>query len=404
MKLHRVVAVAAIVGLGALAYWWQNKPVTGSDAGAPGAPAGASRPAAGGAAGPGGQGGPVAVEAGKVELMTLADDAQGVGTLRARQAVMLRPEVSGRVVKLGFADGQRVAAGQLLVQLEDSLQAAQLQQAEAQAAVARTQLQRNRELLGQGFVSASAVDQAEATLKVAEAQVALSKAQLQRMQVRAPFGGTTGIRVVSLGDYVKDGADLVAVEDSSAMWVDFRLPERYLSRLKMGQEVEVALDAMPGKGFKARIEALDTQLDANGRSILVRARMAGDTAALRSGQFARVRVVFALREQALVVPEEALVPMGGQQFVVKLVPGPEGKGLVSQRIEAKLGARVPGKVELLGGVKPGDLVATAGQARLMRGPAQPVKLVDLSARAAGAPASAPGRAASASAASSAASR
>ena len=390
MKLHRVVAVAAIVGLGGLAYWWQHKPAAQSDAAAPAA----SSSAAARPGGPGGPGGPVAVEAGKVELMALADDAQGVGTLRARQSVMLRPEVSGRVVKLGFADGQRVAAGQLLVQLEDSLQAAQLLQAEAQADVARTQLKRNRELLSQGFVSASAVDQAEATLKVAEAQVALSKAQLQRMQVRAPFAGTAGIRAVNLGDYVKDGADLVAVEDSSAMWVDFRLPERFLPRLKAGQEVEVVLDALPGKAYKARVEALDTQLDANGRSLLVRARLAGDTGLLRSGQFARVRVVFALREQALVVPEEALVPMGTQQYVIKLVPGPEGKGLVSQRIEAKLGVRVPGKVELLDGVKAGDLVATAGQARLMRGPAQPVKLVDLAARAAGPAASSAGRPAS----------
>jgi membrane fusion protein (multidrug efflux system) len=393
MKLHRVVAVVAIVGLGGLAYWWQHKPAARGEAAAPGAPSAPSAPSRAG--GPAGPGGPVAVEAGKVEQMALADDAQGVGTLRARQAVMLRPEVSGRVVKLGFADGQRVAAGQLLVQLEDSLQAAQLQQAQAQADVARTQLQRNRELLSQGFISASAVDQAEATLKVAEAQVALNKAQLQRMQIRAPFGGTAGIRVVNLGDYVKDGADLVAVEDNSAMWVDFRLAERFMPRLKIGQEVEVVLDALPGKGFRSRIEALDTQLDANGRSILVRARMVGDTGMLRSGQFARVRVVFALREQALVVPEEALVPMGGQQYVVKLVPGPEGKGLMSQRIEAKLGVRVAGKVELLDGVKAGDLVVTAGQSRLMRGPTQAVKLVDLSARAPAAPASAPGQAASA---------
>ncbi|HEX2009991.1 MAG TPA: efflux transporter periplasmic adaptor subunit, partial [Roseateles sp.] len=103
-----------------------------------------------------------------------------------------------------------------------------------------------------------------------------------------------------------------------------------------------------------------------------------DTSTLRSGLFARVRVVFALREQALVVPEEALVPQGGKQYIVRLVPGQDGKGsLMSERIEAKLGMRVPGKVELLEGVKAGDLVVTAGQARLMRGESQPVKVIEL---------------------------
>ena len=366
-KLHSVVAVVALVGLSALAYWWQHQP-------------GKAQAAAksGPAAQPGGRGpsGPPSVEAGRVQVQSLADDAQAVGALRARQSVMLRPEVSGRITKLGFTDGQRVRQGQLLVQLDEALQAAQLQQAEAQAGIARTQLQRNRELLAQSFVSPSVVDQAEATLKVAEAQVSLARAQLARLQVRAPFDGVMGIRLINLGDYVKDGADLVSVEDASSMWVDFRLPERFVPQLRLGQDVSLGLDALPGREFKARIEALDSQLDTAGRSMLVRARLLGDTSMLRSGLFARVRVVFALREQALVVPEEALVPMGGKQFVVKLVEGADGR-LMTQRVEAQLGMRVPGKVELLGGVKAGDRVVTAGQGPLMRGESQAVKLVDL---------------------------
>lgn len=368
-KLHSVVAVLAIAGLSVFAWWWQKQPVStpAASAKAGGAPSGG--PVAGG---------PVSVEAGRVQTMSMADEAQAVGTLRARQSVTLKPEISGRVVKLGFGDGQGVRRGQLLVQLDDALQAAQLQQAEAQAAIARTQLARNRELLAQSFVSPSVVDQAEATLKVAEAQVALAKAQLERLQVRAPFDGVAGIRQVNLGDYVKDGSELVSLEDASSMWVDFRLPERFVPRLRLGQAVAVTLDALPGREFEAQIEALDAQLDTNGRAMLVRARLKGDTAALRTGLFARVKVVFALREQALVVPEEALVPQGGKQFVIKLVPAGEGKpGLMSERIEARLGVRVPGKVELLEGVKAGDLVVTAGQARLMRGGPQAVKLVDL---------------------------
>jgi len=377
-KLHTVVAVLTIACLSGGAYWWQHRPA------APVKAAEKTQAA----------NGPLSVEAGRVESVNLSEDAQAVGTLRARQSVMLRPEVSGRITKLGFTDGQRVRRGQLLVQLDDSLQAAQLQQAQAQAGIARTNLQRNRELLAQNFVSTSAVDQVAAVLEVAEAQVALNRAQLERMRVLAPFDGVMGIRLVNLGDYIKDGSDLVSVEDASSMWVDFRLPERYVPRLKMGQAVELGLDALPGRRFTAQIEALDTQLEANGRSMLVRARVKGATAELRSGLFARVRVVFAQRANALVVPEEALVPQGGKQYVIKLVEGVDGKkGPTAQRIEADMGARIAGKVELLSGVKLGDRVVTAGQSRLMRGEGQALRVVDVDK-----PAAKPASAAAASAA------
>ena len=334
------------------------------------------------------------VEVGKVVRLRIEDDALAVGTLRSRQGVMLRPEVSGRIARLSFGDGQRVRRGQLLVQLDDILQVAQVRQAEAQAGIARTNLQRNRELVAQNFVSQSVVDQSAAALEVAMAQVALSKAQLERMKILAPFDGVAGIRSVNIGDYVKDGADLVNIEDTSQVWVDFRLPERYLARLKTGQPVEVVLDAMPGRTFKGQVDALDSQLDANGRSLLVRARLANPDGVLRTGMFARTRTLFAVRENALVVPEEALVPQGGKQFLIKVVDGPKGDK-VSQRLEASLGVRVPGKVEILAGVAEGDLVVTAGQTRLLRGEALPVRVIDLAdagkARGAGRAASGPGK-------------
>lgn len=289
---------------------------------------------------------------------------------------MLRPEVSGRIAALAFADGKRVRRGEVLVRLDDSLQQAQLKQAQAQASIATTQLQRSRELMAQGFVSQSAVDQNAAALEVAQAQVALSQAQLARMTIVAPFDGVTGIRMVNVGDYVKDGADLVGLEDTSSVWVDFRLPERYLSRVRTGQPVEVTLDAMPDRRLTAGVGALDSVVDANGRSMLVRARLPNADGALRGGMFARVRVVFAVREQALVVPEAALVPQGAKQFIVKVVDGPGGAKL-TQRIEARLGQRIPGKVELLEGIAEGDLVVTAGHARLMRGEPQPVRVVQV---------------------------
>jgi membrane fusion protein (multidrug efflux system) len=289
---------------------------------------------------------------------------------------MLRPEASGRIAKLAFSDGQRVRRGQLMVQLDDTLQRAQQQQAQAQAAIARTNLQRNRELLAQGFVSQSAVDQSAAALEVAEAQVALAQAQLARMRIVAPFDAVVGIRNVNVGDYVKDGADLVNLEDLSSIWIDFRLPERYLQRLKPGQAVQVGVDALPGREFAARVDALDSQLDANGRSVLVRARLSDASGSLRPGMFARARIVFASRDEALVVPEEALVPVGGRQVLYKVVVAPDG-GLLAQRLEAQIGQRMPGKVEVLSGLQAGDRVVVAGQARLARGDMLPVRPVDL---------------------------
>jgi membrane fusion protein, multidrug efflux system len=384
-KLPTVVTALGIAAALALAYWVQNR----SPAGPGNATAAAPAQAPGGRpAGPGGAA--VMVEVGTVQSVRIEDDVQAVGTLRARQGVMLRPEVSGRISRLGFADGQRIRRGQVLVQLDDSLQRAQLQQAKAQAAIAQTNLKRNRELLAQGFVSQSAVDQAAANLEVAQAQVSVAQAQLKRMAITAPFDGAVGIRNVNVGDYVKDGTDLVSVEDTASMWVDFRLPESVLPRLKTGQSVSASLDAMPGREFKGQVDAVDAQLDANGRALLVRARLPNADGALKSGMFARVRTVFAVREGALVVPEEALVPQGDKQYLVKVVGGK------SQRIEARVGLRKPGRVEVLDGLAAGDVVVTAGQARLMRGDPQPVQVVEVGrppAAAASAPAATPGPAA-----------
>jgi membrane fusion protein (multidrug efflux system) len=384
-KLHLAVAVVGIAAVGTAAYWLQHRDTRIAAA----APATAAAPASG--AGARSASGPAVVEVAKVETTTLTDDAQAVGSLQARQSVTVRPEVSGRIHKLGFVDGAPVKRGQLLVQLDATLQAAQLQQAQAQARIAQTNLDRSRELLAQNFISQSAVDQNAATQQVAQAQVALAQAQLAKMRIVAPFDGVAGIRSVHVGSYVKDGDAIVTLEDTGTVFVDFRLPERFLARLKAKQAVEVSLDALPGRSFTGQVDAVDTQIDADGRALLVRGRLDNPEGELRSGMFARARVVFSRRDNALVVPEEALVPVGGKQYLVKVVDAPDGRGKVSQRIEARLGARLPGKVEILDGLRPGDTVVTAGHGALMRGEALPLRVVEIGARAP-APASAPGSA------------
>jgi membrane fusion protein, multidrug efflux system len=507
--LYSTVALVGIAAASGLAYWVQHKPqgpteITSAASGASGARGGGT---GGGAAGQGAAS-PAGVEVAKVEITRLQDDAQSVGTLRSRQNVMLRPEVAGRIQTLGFSDGARVRKGDVLVQLDDVLQRAEVRQADAQVSIARANLKRNQELVAQSFIAQRVVDEAAANVQVVEAQLALACARWERMRLVAPFDGTAGIRNVSLGDYVKDGADLVNIEDLSSMYVDFRLPERYQGKLRRDQQVELQLDAMPGRVFKAKIEAIDPQIDANGRSVAIRASLpnsggealaprggasgpgaaasaagkpavaarqvakpvskplsntsggaaravdataaacaannvaargatsaqgagkAGQKAAqssgggsagpLRPGMFARVNTVFNVKEKSLTVPEEAIVPQGGRQFVIKVVeqteaqakalaeaskaaaaasaavagtsapanasasntppaPAPvfvDGKRLVSQRVEIKIGIRRLGRVELTEGVEEGDTVAVAGQQRLLRDNT-PVRIVDL---------------------------
>ena len=317
------------------------------------------RPASG-AAGGQGQGGPVVVEVAPVVQESAVEAAQAVGSLRASQTTLLRPEVSGRVVALNVRDGQRVQRGQLLVQLDDGVQQAQLAQALAQSVTAESHVRRQQELLAQGFVSGSSVEQAQSAAQVAQAQVQLARAQLARLQVRAPFSGVAGIRLVSLGDYVRDGADLVSLEDASKLWADFRLSEQYAGRLRVGQPVSVSVDAIPGTQLAGVVEAVDARADADGRALLVRAALKQTVPNLRSGLFVRVALELGRRDGALWVPEEALVPQGGKLFVFKVKDGE------ARRTPVKVGARKPGWAELLEGVQAGDQVVTAGQQRPSR--------------------------------------
>jgi membrane fusion protein (multidrug efflux system) len=371
--LYPVIAAVGIAAASGAAWWFQHRSVA-TTAAAPASPS----PRANGAD----PSRPVTVEAVRVRVMKLTDDAQSVGSLRSRQSVMLRPEVSGRVVRLNFRDGERVRKGQLLVQFDDQLQQAQVKQSQAELSIARANHKRNEELLAQNFVSQRSLDESAANLEVAQAKLALAQATADRLRIIAPFDGIAGIRNVNVGDYLKDGTDIVNLEDIDTVYVDYRLPERYQTQVKTGQRVSVELDALPGRSFEARVQAVDPLIDANGRSIGVRASIPNRQLQLRPGMFARVNTLFGVRERARVVPEEAIVPQGGRQFVIKLVPGPDNDTLVSRRVEVKVGIRRPGQVEIVEGLQEGDTVVTAGQQRLQRD-GSPVKVLELNRPAAG---------------------
>jgi len=371
-KKYTVLAILGISIASGAAWWWQNK---APDAEAGKKPA-ATAPSGSGPAAGGGPARPTSVEVAKVERMTLVDETQAVGSLRSRQGVMLRPEVGGRVKQIFFNDGQRVRKGQLMVQFDD-----QLPQAQANH-------KRNQELVAQNFISQRSLDESSAALEVSRAKLSLAQATLQRLQVLAPFDGITGLKQINVGDYLKDGADMVNVEDIDAVLLDFRLPERFQSKIRAGQKAQLTVDALPGRPFSAIIQAVDPLIDANGRSVGVRGCIDNRQQQLRPGMFARVNAVFGSRENALVIPEEAIIPQGGRTFVVKIVPGDKPEVKVSERVAVKVGLRLPGKVEILEGLSAGDTVVTAGHQRLQKD-GTVVRVVDLSQPGGGRPAGGP---------------
>jgi membrane fusion protein (multidrug efflux system) len=382
-KKYALLALVGVCVASGAAWWWQNKPAASSPVAplaGPGAATGS--PGAGAARAS-------AVEVAKVQTQLLVDETQAVGSLRSRQGVMLRPEVAGRVKQIFFNDGQRVLKGQLLVQFDDQLQLAQVSQARAELSIAEANHKRNQELVGQNFISKRSLDESGAALEVARAKLSLADATLQRLKVLAPFDGIAGLKQINVGDYLKDGADMVNIEDLDAVLLDFRLPERFQAKIRAGQKAQLTVDALPGRPFTAIVQAVDPLIEANGRSVGVRGCIDNRQQALRPGMFARVNAVFGSRENALVIPEEAVIPQGGRSFVVKVVAGEKPDTLISERVAVRLGLRLPGKVEVLEGLAEGDTVVTAGHQRLQKD-GTAVRVVDLSQPGGGKPAAGAG--------------
>ncbi len=358
------IAVAGLVVVAALAWFFNRSSSTTLQArpGEPTAPAPASAP-------PGKGGGPVAVEVVRIVPTTLSDDVGAVGSVRSNESIVLRPEVAGRIASINFREGQVVKKGQTLVALDASVNRAEVAQAKAQLDLADSNLKRTDELARANFVSASAKDEAASKREVAVAALELAQAKLSKMNLVAPFDAMVGIRNVSVGDYVKDGADLINLEDVKSVKIDFRVPERYQPQVSVGQKVDVVTDALPGQRFAARIDAIDPLIDANGRSVSIRARADNPTRALRPGMFARVRVIFEEKTGALMAPEEAIVPSGADFYVYRIVDG------AARRTRVKVGTRRDAKVEIVDGLSGGDQVVVAGQLKLVRD-AMPVRIVD----------------------------
>jgi membrane fusion protein (multidrug efflux system) len=338
--------------------------VAGSGAGLWRHPAWAQPP---GAQPPGAQPPAVAVEAVAVEAGPVTESVLAVGSLRSNESVIVRPEIPGRVVGIHFQEGTVVKAGAPLVTLDSAIAAAELADAEASLDASRRNAERAKALFGKGVGTERTLDEARATLERDLAKIALARARLEKTKIVAPFDGIAGLRLISVGAYVAAGEDLVNVESIDPIKIDFRIPERYLADVSQGQAIDVAVDAYPGRVFSGAIYALDPLIDREGRAIALRARIPNTDGLLRPGLFAKVTLTVARREHGLIIPEQAIVPFGEQRFVYRVVDGH------AKRTRVTIGVRRPGRVEVTGGLAPGDLVVTAGQLKIQDG--APVKVL-----------------------------
>lgn len=362
MKKNLVVAsvFAGLLIIGGGGYWIGK---TQSSAGAA-----SSLPASGpqstaktGTSTTGALGSGLMVDAVTVKSVRMAQGLTAVGSLRSDESVTIRPEVAGRISEIGFREGQRVAKGATLIRFDASVQRAELAQAEANLGLSKSRIERSRDLFNKGFISAQARDEAESNFKVAQATYDLSQARLTKLEIKAPFSGIVGLRTVSIGDYVKDGQDIVNLEEIDPLKVDFKIPEIYLKQVAVSQSLQITLDAFPNQTFQGKVFAINPLVDTNGRSIVIRATVKNTDARLRPGMFARVRLLFSDERDSVAVPEQSLIPVGDEQYLFKVVDGR------AQRFKVEIGQRRNGQVEVLQGLVVGEVVVTAGQLKLRDG-------------------------------------
>lgn len=286
------------------------------------------------------------------------DAIELVGTARAQEAVNIVARTSGRIASIEFQEGQHVKAGTLLVSLDSATEEADLRQAQAQLEDARAQYQRARALSDGRNIAQADVETRRAAVEVAQARVDMARARLREQRIVAPFDGIIGIREVSVGALVDPTTRLTTLDDISNIRLDIMVPERFLSRITIGQPVVATTSAFPEHRFAGRVTQIDSRVDSVTRSVRVQAQIPNEDLLLRPGMFMNVRLVLDQRENAVFVPEEALIVQGSRRYVYVV----SDKKAV--RTDVVIGTRQDGMVEILDGVGIGDAVVVAGSNRL----------------------------------------
>ena len=310
----------------------------------------------------------VTVETAPVSVGPLTETIQAIGNLQSNESVVIRSEIAGRVVRIPFTEGAKVRQGDVLVELDATTWRAELAQAEANLRLSEANYERAQSLLARGAGTGRANDEARAKLQSDRATVQLMRARLEKATIVAPFDGRLGLRSVSVGALVSPTVGLatptdrmVNLESTDPLKVDFRLPEIVLAKLKVGQRISVTVDALPGKSFDGEIYAIDPLVDVSGRAIRLRARIPNTDDTLAPGLFARVAVAAEVRENAITVPEAAIVPRDRERYVFRVEDG----RAVFTKVE--IGVRRLGRVEVVSGLAPDAVVIVAGQLKLRDG-------------------------------------
>jgi membrane fusion protein (multidrug efflux system) len=323
------------------------------------------RPAAGGGGGPAAGAGPRSNAATSVTTATvrserLSQKLEALGNARANESVDISSKTSNIVTAVRFRDGERVRAGQVLVQLDDASARADVAAAQAAVTESESQYNRSRELLSTQALSKSSFDQLEATLKANRARLQSANARLEDTVIRAPFSGRVGLRRVSVGTLISPGNVITTLDDTSIIKLDFSVPETYVATLREGLTVRATAPAFPGRSFTGKVASIDSRVDVNTRSVIVRALLANDDGALKAGMFLNVALARDERE-TLVIPEEALTPEAEKQYVFVVADGK------AARREVRIGGRSPGNVEILAGLEAGERVIVEGTQKVRNG-------------------------------------
>ena len=303
---------------------------------------------------------PTPVIAAEVAAREWSDVIEAIGTAQANESITLTAKITETVRKINFMDGQKVDAGDVLVELTSSQQAAQLKDALALSKDADRQYLRQQDLVKQGTVSKSLFDTAQATRDSNAAKVDTIRAQLSDRVIVAPFAGVLGLRRVSVGTLVTPGTAITTLDDVHLVKLDFAVPETELASLKPGLVIRASTPAYPERRFEGKIDSLDSRVDPVTRAITVRAVIDNPDGELRAGMLLNVDVLSRNR-QALAVPELALVPVGQRQFVYKI------DGDVARQVEVKVGTRRVGEVEIVEGLAAGDRIVVEGTVSLRDG-------------------------------------
>lgn len=294
---------------------------------------------------------------------------KAVGSVTAVQGVTVAAEMPGKVVAIHFEAGAAVEAGDLLVEQDTSIEEAMLRSAEASMALAKVNLERARELIGKASIAQSELDAADAQFKQAQAQADNVRATIAKKTIRAPFAGRLGIRLVNLGQTLKEGEAIVSLQTLDPIFVNFTLPQQELARLQLDLTVRVTSDAAPGRVFEGKITAINPDVDAATRNVRVQATLANPAGTLRPGMFGSVAVVLPARDPVLAIPATAVLyaPYGDSVFVIE--PAKEGGGHVVRQQFVRLGAARGDFVAVKSGLKAGESVVTTGVFKLRNGAA-----------------------------------